>query len=323
MGKRLQIDVSEKIAQKTGDGIYVCGNSDYVIDFSFDAEWDDFPVKTARFVTGSLKTIDVVFEGNSCEVPVMSNTNHFRVGVFAGDLHTTTPAYVVAKKSILCEEGVPDAPHPDVYAQLNAKLNELADRGVYIEETVEAALKKAEQSGEFDGRRGAGILNVSCNFPHVNHADGTRSYIASYDEVIAETGVEEVLIGDILVKDSLMYTVYQPSQPYIFCREPIDITGDPGADGYSPTVTLTRLSNGVQIVVQNKDGKQMAMVYDGAGGTDEGGADVRVDGSTIILDGGILSVNTTDKVEQDNTQPITSAGVFAEVGNINALLSTI
>ena len=45
--------------------------------------------------------------------------------------------------------------------------------------------------------------------------------------------------------------------------------------------------------------------------------------STLTLKDGVLSVNTTDQMEQDNTLPITSAGVFATVGNIEALLKTI
>lgn len=36
-----------------------------------------------------------------------------------------------------------------------------------------------------------------------------------------------------------------------------------------------------------------------------------------------LSVDTTNSVEEDNTLPITSAGVYVTVGNINALLDTI
>ena len=36
-----------------------------------------------------------------------------------------------------------------------------------------------------------------------------------------------------------------------------------------------------------------------------------------------LEVDTTNAVEQDNTKPITAAAVYAEVGNINALLATI
>lgn len=38
---------------------------------------------------------------------------------------------------------------------------------------------------------------------------------------------------------------------------------------------------------------------------------------------GVLSVLTADEVQHDNTLPITSAAVYTEVGNINALLATI
>ena len=45
--------------------------------------------------------------------------------------------------------------------------------------------------------------------------------------------------------------------------------------------------------------------------------------NTLKLENGVLSVNTTNNMEQDNTLPITSAGVYAAVGNIEALLKTI
>lgn len=53
-----------------------------------------------------------------------------------------------------------------------------------------------------------------------------------------------------------------------------------------------------------------------------GGVDFETD-DTLKLENGVLSVNTTDVMEQDNTRPITSAGVYATVGNIEALLKTI
>lgn len=53
-----------------------------------------------------------------------------------------------------------------------------------------------------------------------------------------------------------------------------------------------------------------------------GGVQFETD-ETLTLKNGILSVNTTDRMEQDNTLPMTSAGVFATVGNIEALLKTI
>lgn len=53
-----------------------------------------------------------------------------------------------------------------------------------------------------------------------------------------------------------------------------------------------------------------------------GNVEIKTDETLSFVDG-LLSVNTTNDMEQDNTRPITSAGVFATVGNIEALLKTI
>lgn len=42
-----------------------------------------------------------------------------------------------------------------------------------------------------------------------------------------------------------------------------------------------------------------------------------------ITEQGVLSVDMAGAIEEDNTRPISSAKVYAEVGNINALLATI
>ena len=60
----------------------------------------------------------------------------------------------------------------------------------------------------------------------------------------------------------------------------------------------------------------------GGGGGGGGGYQI---GSGLKLDAetNTLSVDTADAVEKDNTKPVTSAAVYTEVGNINALLATI
>lgn len=113
----INIEVRNKIAEKTDDMIYVCNNSDYIASFDFDSEWDAYNTKTARFSHDG-QHVDVVFTGNQCNVPVITNTYAFHVGVFAGDLHTTTAARVPCRKSILCGAGAPANPTPDVYDQL-------------------------------------------------------------------------------------------------------------------------------------------------------------------------------------------------------------
>ena len=122
MTKEIGIVVKNKIAKATGETVYVCGNSDFIIAFDFDDEWGAYDTKTARFVYNG-KHQDKVFSGNQCPVPVISDTHSFKVGVFAGNLKTSTSAYVPAKKSILCGSGSPLAPSPDVYAQIMEMLN--------------------------------------------------------------------------------------------------------------------------------------------------------------------------------------------------------
>ena len=54
-----------------------------------------------------------------------------------------------------------------------------------------------------------------------------------------------------------------------------------------------------------------------------GGGYIIGDGLKLDTESNTLSVDTADKVEKDNTKPVTSAAVHTEVGNINALLATI
>lgn len=56
----------------------------------------------------------------------------------------------------------------------------------------------------------------------------------------------------------------------------------------------------------------------GSGGGYNIGPGLKLDAETNTL-----SVDTAESVEKDNTKPITSAAVYTEVGNINALLATI
>lgn len=122
---KILVKIRDKIAMAAMNALYICGNSDFVIVFDFDEEWNAFETKTARFTYGGVYQ-DVIFTGNECPVPIISNIHSFRLGVFAGDLHTTTPAYVSAKKSILCDGGLPADPLPDVYTQIMGLLNRLS-----------------------------------------------------------------------------------------------------------------------------------------------------------------------------------------------------
>ena len=134
--KTFEISVKDKIAALTNDAMYVCGNSDFVVNFSFDAEWDAYDTKTARFAyKGTYQ--DQVFRGTRCPVPIIHDTQIIMVGVFAGNLHTTTAACIGAKRSILSGSGVPADPAPDVYAQIMELIQGLGEPDP---ETIAAAV---------------------------------------------------------------------------------------------------------------------------------------------------------------------------------------
>ena len=120
----IKISVNNKIATVQDNVLIVNGNSDYVIKFDFDSEWDAYETKTARFVTARGYT-DVVFSGDEVALPVIQNGRYIRIGVYAGDLRTTTPAVIFCRRCITDGSGSPVEPTPDVYAQIMERLNNL------------------------------------------------------------------------------------------------------------------------------------------------------------------------------------------------------
>ena len=101
--RTLHINVLDKKATYLSrDGDIVCGNSDYMIEFAFDAEWDGYDEKTARFIWNG-QYQDVKFVGTACYVPIVTHTSELRVGVYAGELSTTTSATISCQKSVLCD----------------------------------------------------------------------------------------------------------------------------------------------------------------------------------------------------------------------------
>ena len=171
----INITVREKIAFREEGSLpfIVSGNSDYTVAFDFDEEWDEYYTKTARFLMGG-GYVDVVFDGCECAVPTFSGGGVLEVGVYAGDIHTTTSAEIGVKPCVTsCGEELP-APAPDVYAQIMEKLNSItgggAESGGVSEEALKAAideaLAEAKASGEFDGKDGVdgvGIASAEMN----------------------------------------------------------------------------------------------------------------------------------------------------------------
>ena len=160
MSKILHISVVDKIATyQRRDGDIVCGNSDYQIHFTFDQEWESHTEKTARFVWGG-HYYDVPFTGDTCDVPILHNTKSVKVGVYAGDLSTTTPATIHAKRSILCSGSTPSPEDDRDYA---SEAKKAADRAEAAAERAENAAGQGGVSGDFSnalkGTTSGGVID--------------------------------------------------------------------------------------------------------------------------------------------------------------------
>ena len=122
----LKVTVRDKIAT-AGDQKVVCGNSDYTVCFDLDAEWGSYETKTMRVVYHDHTYTDVVFTGIEAPLPVVVNQSAIRVGLFAGDLHTSSPAYFPCVPSILCGNASESKESQELKDNMNKILAEKVD----------------------------------------------------------------------------------------------------------------------------------------------------------------------------------------------------
>lgn len=143
MNKVIEITIRNKVARIASSPIIVGKNKDYIVRFNFDEDWDKYDTKTARFSQDD-EYQDIIFTGNECSMPALDGGKVVEIGVYAGDISTTTPAYLKVQKSIIDDDGVPAEPQPDVYAQLMERLNELEAPAavLYTEQNLTDAQKE-------------------------------------------------------------------------------------------------------------------------------------------------------------------------------------
>lgn len=126
----IQVSVRDKIATQTDGTVIINGNSDYNIEFDFDAEWADLNNKIGIFAYNDAAAHKwayqtVMFSGNTCTVPILRDIHCVYVGVTAGNVRVTTPAKVQCRLSISDYADTEEPPSADVWGQILAKLDEL------------------------------------------------------------------------------------------------------------------------------------------------------------------------------------------------------
>lgn len=126
----IHINVKNRVATANGDSRIINGNSDYNIEFDFDAEWADLNNKIGIFAYNDAAAHKwayqtVMFSGNTCTVPILRDIHCVYVGVTAGNVRVTTPAKVQCRLSISDYADTEEPPSADVWGQILAKLDEL------------------------------------------------------------------------------------------------------------------------------------------------------------------------------------------------------
>ena len=195
--ENIYVEIKNKTAT-TDDTELICGNR-YTVVFTFDSEWDAYETKTARFTysqDGDKKHIDVPFAGNICEMPILLATRMVSIGVFAGDLQTTTCAEKLCLKSVLCDSGLPGEPPQSVYTEIVGLCNEAVGTAKSVEERAD--------SGEFKGEKGdkgdAGAIKFIVVAELPDNPDESAIYLMQngdtqeqnvYDEYIYTNGAWE------------------------------------------------------------------------------------------------------------------------------------
>ena len=126
----IHINVKNRVATANGDSRIINGNSDYSIEFDFDAEWADLNNKIGIFAYNDAAAHKwayqtVMFNGNTCTVPILRDIHCVYVGVTAGNVRVTTPAKVQCRLSISDYADTEEPPSADIWGQILAKLDEL------------------------------------------------------------------------------------------------------------------------------------------------------------------------------------------------------
>lgn len=185
----LNIEVKNKIA--IGDNTkIVCDNSDYIVNFNLDQEWDNFSTKTMRVRYSNNEYTDYVFNGTSCKLPVITDKSAIEIGLYAGNLHTTSGAAYECIGSILGGAGTQVEPAQNVYNQIIQLLDDL-DWSTLPDkpfETIGTGLEVNDQGVLFNTGAG-GSFNI--------HELSEAKVISNDDEIpvyiIAENRTKKIL----------------------------------------------------------------------------------------------------------------------------------
>lgn len=103
----------------------VCNNSDYVVRFALDSEWDALALRTMRIVYDSYSHTDIAFSGDTVALPTIIDRTSIGIGLYSGDIHTSTCAMFDCERSVMEKNSHAVAPpSSDVYNEIVGMIND-------------------------------------------------------------------------------------------------------------------------------------------------------------------------------------------------------
>ena len=145
MIKPIVIKVTDKVPELvSGPEFVVCDNSDYTVAWQLDEEWAQFEHRTMQvnYKDGTYER--VLFTGSSCTLPAIPVSGPVHVGLFAGNIHTTRPARLLAVRSATTDSGEERDPMPNGYAQAIKAPDAKLDKNQGAENAGKALVVDAE-----------------------------------------------------------------------------------------------------------------------------------------------------------------------------------
>ena len=178
-------------------------------------------------------------------------------------------------------------------------------------------------SDDWDGLTKTAVFSAGRTTVDVLESEWDGNKVVVPHEILADAGpIARVGVYGANADGLILPTVWVTLGKVMPAAEP---SGDPGAD---PTLPIwAQLQNQIgdldDLQTYNKGNLVDAINEARSSGGSGGGGYTIGDGLKLDAATNTLSVDTAEAVEKDNTKPVTSAAVYTEVGNINALLATI
>ena len=179
-------------------------------------------------------------------------------------------------------------------------------------------------SDDWDGLTKTAVFSAGRTTVDVLESAWDGNKVVVPHEILADAGpIARVGVYGANADGLILPTVWVTLGKVMPAAEP---SGDPGADPTLPIWAQLQSQIGDLDDLQTYNKGNLVDAINEArnsGGGSGGGGYTIGDGLKLDAATNTLSVDTADAVEEDNTKPVTSAAVYTEVGNINAMLATI